>query len=377
MSLAASGHVQHPIVKNAIRFIVDSVRPDGSWPIDTNLSIWLTGLSINALAAGGEDLAELGSLEWLLGQQQLQKHRYTGAEPGGWAWTDLNGGVPDADDTAGALLALSAFARQHAEKHQTAIPETIHAAAEAGMDWLLKLQNRDGGWPTFCRGWGKLPFDRSGTDLTAHAIRALHCWYINFDYIEDYSALDRELRAAKILDAIDRGFAYLQRQQREDGSWLPLWFGNQAQPDESNPIYGTAKVLLCYHALGKADSDTARRGFDFLLSSQDLGGGWGGSGKHISQGQPHRSSSVEETSLAIEALLADPRLADSASLQHMVNKGLAWLTDVIERNCHTDAAPIGFYFAKLWYYERLYPTIFTVSALGTALHRTPAGSERS
>ena len=22
--------------------------------------------------------------------------------------------------------------------------------------WLLKLQNRDGGWPTFCRGWGKL-----------------------------------------------------------------------------------------------------------------------------------------------------------------------------------------------------------------------------
>ena len=23
-------------------------------------------------------------------------------------------------------------------------------------------------WPTFCRGWGRLPFDRSGSDLTAH-----------------------------------------------------------------------------------------------------------------------------------------------------------------------------------------------------------------
>jgi squalene-hopene/tetraprenyl-beta-curcumene cyclase len=28
--------------------------------------------------------------------------------------------------------------------------------------------------------------------------------------------------------------------------------------------------------------------------------------------------------------------------------------------------PIGFYFAKLWYYERLYPLIFTVGALGRA-----------
>ena len=47
------------------------------------------------------------------------------------------------------------------------------SAARAGLGWLLDLQNHDGGWPTFCRGWGHLPFDRSGTDLTAHALRAL------------------------------------------------------------------------------------------------------------------------------------------------------------------------------------------------------------
>jgi squalene-hopene/tetraprenyl-beta-curcumene cyclase len=28
-----------------------------------------------------------------------------------------------------------------------------------------------------------------------------------------------------------------------------------------------------------------------------------------------------------------------------------------------EPSPIGFYFAKLWYYERLYPRIFTVAAL--------------
>ena len=51
----------------------------------------------------------------------------------------------------------------------------------------------------------------------------------------------------------------------------------------------------------------------------------------------------------------------------MVHKGLAWLTDSIERGSHEQAAPIGLYFAKLWYYERLYPLIFATSALATAI----------
>ena len=44
--------------------------------------------------------------EWLLAQQYRAEHPYTHAKPGGWAWTPLPGGVPDADDTPGALLAL-------------------------------------------------------------------------------------------------------------------------------------------------------------------------------------------------------------------------------------------------------------------------------
>jgi squalene-hopene/tetraprenyl-beta-curcumene cyclase len=38
----------------------------------------------------------------------------------------------------------------------------------------------------------------------------------------------------------------------------------------------------------------------------------------------------------------------------------------VENHQHRQPAPIGFYFAKLWYYERLYPLIFTVAALGRA-----------
>jgi squalene-hopene/tetraprenyl-beta-curcumene cyclase len=51
----------------------------------------------------------------------------------------------------------------------------------------------------------------------------------------------------------------------------------------------------------------------------------------------------------------------------MVQKGLAWLTDAIERNTHENGSPIGLYFAKLWYYERLYPLVFATSALARAI----------
>src|SRR5262249_56792584 len=119
-------------------------------------------LSVHALA--GMPLLDPGSRrrlrDWLLAQQYTREHPYTHAAPGGWAWTPLPGGVPDADDTAGALLALRHLGQSDSE---------IRDSARRGIRWLLELQNRDGGMPTVCRGWGKLPFDRSGADLTAPA----------------------------------------------------------------------------------------------------------------------------------------------------------------------------------------------------------------
>jgi squalene-hopene/tetraprenyl-beta-curcumene cyclase len=39
-------------------------------------------------------------------------------------------------------------------------------------------------------------------------------------------------------------------------------------------------------------------------------------------------------------------------------------------------APVGFYFAKLWYYEKLYPLVFTVAALGDATRRLSGAVEQ-
>ncbi len=167
MSLIISGNAKHLVVKRGLAFLCDSMRSDGSWPIDTDLATWTTTLAINALSVH-ENFTEILPLnerralhDWLLAQQYRVEHPYTHAPPGGWAWTDLPGGVPDADDTPGALLALY---------HLDVRDETTLEAVEAGITWLLNLQNRDGGMPTFCKGWGALPFDRSGADLTAHTL---------------------------------------------------------------------------------------------------------------------------------------------------------------------------------------------------------------
>ena len=50
-----------------------------------------------------------------------------------------------------------------------------------------------------------------------------------------------------------------------------------------------------------------------------------------------------------------------------MEKGIDYLVGRVENGTFTEASPIGFYFAKLWYFEKLYPIIFTVAALGRAL----------
>ncbi len=338
MALASMKLGQHPVAQRGLAFLRASAQPDGSWPIDTNLATWTTTLAAKALThdAGGHlprpDRAKIR--EWLLTQQYRVEHPYTHAAPGGWAWTDLPGGVPDADDTAGALLALHCLGE---------IDDRTRNAASIGIAWLLGLQNRDGGIPTFCRGWGALPFDRSAPDLTAHALRAWNVWLPHLD----------EKLIRRVRKAARAALRFLEKNQRADGSWLPLWFGNEHAPQDENPVYGTAQVLIALSEIDpefapNASGSTAKAAC-WLSSAQNADGGWGGV-----RGAP---SSVEETALAVEALAGTNHRA-------VANAGVRWLIDRVESGTWREPSPIGFYFAKLWYYERLYPMIFTVGALG-------------
>ena len=347
MSLVAAGESTHLVVERGVAFLERSVRADGSWPIDTNLATWVTTLSINALARRPDWRDRLGSTEraalsrWLLDQQYRERHVYTDADPGGWAWTDLPGGVPDADDTPGALLALHALGADDPEHRE---------AAGAGIGWLLDLQNADGGIPTFCRGWGALPFDRSSPDLTAHTLRAWTAWR---------PVLPDALRA-RTESAATRAVRFLARAQEPDGSWNPLWFGNQSAPDDTNPVYGTARVLEGLAALSDSEAVPAieHRAARWLIEAQGDDGGWGGA--------PGVGPSIEETAVAVSALATfrrSLRAAPVGGLDNAVAHGLRWLNDATDGGRRAANTPIGLYFAKLWYSEKLYPWTFALGAL--------------
>jgi hypothetical protein len=342
MCLIASGISGNKTVVSGLEFLRIQQREEGGWPIDTDLSTWVTTLSVKAIGAHLKEVFNENQLSQLrnhlLRLQFKTTHPFNGAKPGGWGWTSYSGSVPDADDTAGAILALL-------EMHTGAREEI--SVIEKGCKWLVEIQNLDGGFPTFCKGWGKLPFDKSCADLTGHALLAL---------LKAAEMLHPHLSPG-LMPEIDRSIhmamGYLTKQQSDTGAWLPLWFGNQLTHDKTNPVYGTAKVCIylgdCLAMqypetefikhLGRM-ADKARK---YLLLQQNEDGSWGGE-----KGIP---GTIEETSLAVSALAAHH---EQACL-----KGIGWLGKQEKLN----PSPIGLYFALLWYDEKLYPLIYYTEAL--------------
>jgi squalene-hopene/tetraprenyl-beta-curcumene cyclase len=185
--------------------------------------------------------------------------------------------------------------------------------------------------------------------------------------------------------AIRKGLDYLVHAQRQDGCWVPLWFGNQSAPNQENPVYGTAKVLTALHQSFDrlrtplpsefAYMPMLEKAARWLLSAQNSDGGWGGD-KSV-------ASSIEETALAVDALAesflrqaqdtvlslnggasgAGQASLSSQVIQSAVSRGVSWLIEHTGKGTSVEPSPIGLYFAKLWYFEDLYPVIFTVSAL--------------
>ena len=136
-----------------------------------------------------------------------------------------------------------------------------------------------------------------------------------------------------------------------------LWFGNEHAAQEENPVYGTAQVLIGLAAL-PAHIDTSairEKAIAFLRKNQNADGGWGGA--------KDAPSTLEETALATEALAADPASTDATA------RGADWLAAAIGKGGLDSPSPIGLYFARLWYFERLYPIIFATSALGRVLSK--------
>ena len=337
MCMAEAGLKEHTVTHRCAQFLHQTQREDGAWPIDTNLAGWVTSLSCRAL---GDMLSKADSKtlsDTIRQNATKQRHPFTGAAAGGWGWTNLSGSVPDGDDTSGALVAL------HTLLKGQYVPEV-----GAGIDWLIKLQNRDGGMPTFCRGWGKLPFDRSTPDITAHAILAMSLWC---------DALPDSLKS-RCRKSITRMKSWLDKTMTDEGSWNPLWFGDQDATsqfrveglefrEEANPVYGAATIIDYMKTAGITLTLDAK---DFLLKCQNPDGGWGGN-----RGVP---SKVTLTAKAIGALRHFLPETDEA-----IRRAVYYLYGRYESGTLYSREPIGLYFSRLWYSEDLYNPIYILTAL--------------
>ena len=333
MCLAEGGFREHEVTKRCAGFLVNTVREDGAWPIDTNLSGWVTSLAgkvINENENYNENGNEKRRLAAIIRRNATKEvHPFTGAIAGGWGWSDLSGSVPDGDDTSGALVAL----------HHLLNGESCEEV-ENGLKWLMWLQNNDGGMPTFCKGWGKLPFDRSTPDITAHAMLAMGLWM---------PSLKGELKV-KVEKSYGRMFEWMKKTSDCEG-WMPLWFGDQDAEDEKAPVYGTATAIdYLMQSEQEEGMELAADKVEFLLKCQNEDGGWGGN-KGV-------RSKVTYTSRVLAALAHFPDKYDDAK-----ERGWGYLYGRFKQGTLYDNEPIGLYFSRLWYSEEMYNVTFLLHAI--------------
>jgi squalene-hopene/tetraprenyl-beta-curcumene cyclase len=239
--------------------------------------VWDTALTLNALAdAGvpGRHPAVQQAVGWLLDKEVRRPGdwsvRFPDLEPGGWFFEYQNGFYPDTDDTAMVLMALARTGQATepvpwwTNGHGAADgPSGVRPAVRRAVNWLLAMQNRDGGWAAFDRGithevLTRVPFadhnamlDPSCPDITARVLEALG----PFGYRVGHPQVDRAL-------------AFLGATQCREGCWLGRWGVNY--------IYGTWQVLVGLRAVGcDMEQPMVRRAVAWLKQVQQPGGGWG------------------------------------------------------------------------------------------------------
>lgn len=299
-------------------YLRDTQRPDGSWAVDRDLEVAVTAYAVQALAERGDVTGEARlrpTRDWLLAAQWARPFRPLGLPAGGWAWA-MPSGWPESDDTAAALCAL----------RQLGLPGD-HAAARAGLRWLLSRQNRNGSWSEWVRNSAILN-DRPCPAVTAQVVTAL--W-----------------RHGRGAGAIARALRYLAAAQEPDGALPSLWFRRH--------VYGTARVLEACAELGRSGHAVAGPAQRWLLGAQRADGSW--------------AATSEETAWALFALLA----AGQPPAGERLARGVAWLVDRQLPDGSWRPSPVGLYFDDLRYSSDLVCHTYALRALARWLRRACAG----
>ncbi len=325
--------------------------------------VWDTALALSALAEAvlpPEHAALRAAALWLLEREVRRPGDWRVKAPrapvGGWYFEYANEFYPDCDDTAQVLTGLAQIDLPPAER------EREREVSGRALEWLLAMQNRDGGWSSFDRDCDRtfltyIPFadhnamiDPSTVDITSRVLEALSLR--GFDSSSP---------------AVRRAVRFVLDEQEPDGSWFGRW--------GCNYIYGTWLALRGLTAAGEDPAaDWGRRAVGWLRRHQNLDGGWGElPTSYDDPAQRGRGpSTAAQTAWALLGLFA-ARDFESES----VRRGVRYLLDSQrEDGSWQDAHWTGTGFPKVFYlcyhYYALYFPLWALATYHRRLERSNA-----
>ncbi|MES1924619.1 squalene--hopene cyclase [Salinisphaera sp. T31B1] len=270
--------------------------------------VWDTGLATLALqeaANAGDTPPVRAALDWLAARQVLDapgdwRDAHPNLPGGGWPFQYANDYYPDLDDTAVVAWGL----------YNAGDGATYGRAITRAANWLCGMQSANGGVAAFDSDnnheyLNQIPFADHGAlldpptaDVTARVLTLLG-----------------RLGRPEDEDVIQRGVAYLKREQEADGSWFGRW--------GTNYIYGTWSVLVGLEAIGEdMNQGWIQRAVTYLKGMQRRDGGWGednGSYWNPPRGRADATTSFQ-TAWAMLGLLAAGERHTGA-----LARGAAWL----------------------------------------------------
>src|SRR5579859_889174 len=306
--------------------------------------VWDTCIAMVSLEEAGvapDHPALVNAAEWILSKQILGpgdwQVKNKDAEPGGWAFEFRNDYYPDVDDTAFVLMAL--------QRVKFPDEKRMECAVRRGIQWLLSMQNRDGGWGAFDRDNDRkilcnIPFadhnamiDPSTADVTARVLECLG----RFGWPAEHPAVQRAMN-------------FLLKDQCKDGSWFGRWGVNY--------VYGTSGVLRALETVSLNTQDYCKRAVAWLKSVQKPDGSFGESLRsyHVASSKGQGNSTPSQTAWGLIGLLASADPGDptiSKAVEYLVrqqNEDGSW-----EENDFTGTGFPCVFYLKYHLYRNSFP----------------------
>jgi sporulenol synthase len=351
-ALLALGYQKNsPVIDNAIKGLKSLVcETNGLFHLENSTStIWDTALLSYSLQQAGvkpEHRIIKKSTRFLLKKQHTKYGDWSvhnpNTIPGGWGFSNINTINPDIDDTTAALRAIT--------PHAITSPVYRHAW-NRGVNWLLSMQNSDGGWASFEKNtdhplFSYIPLenaefaaiDSSTADLTGRAL----------EFLGNFAGLTIQHPAVK------RAVNWLIAHQEKDGSWHGKWGVCY--------IYGTWAAITGLMAVKFPSTHPAiLKAINWLKSIQRKDGGWGESCRscEVKKYVPLAFSTPSQTAWAIDALIASGQAANLET-----KRGIQFLLNPDHWMENARAYPTGVGLPGQFYiYYHSYNEIFPLLAL--------------